>query len=464
MLTVLEILIIASIIPVIIWALLPVKQVPRVLDFMPAAGVIFLILHLFIDNEAVKIRFVPLYIFTITLFLVTLVRLFRHNPNQPKHRIPAGIGRIFALLALALCVIFPTVVLPFQSLPQPTGKYNLGTVVCDLTDNNREEAFTPESGDPRKIVVQFWYPAETDINSEYGVSNAPLAKTQDSYPVLIFSHGAFGVRNSNASACRELASHGYIVVSLDHTYHSFYTAFSDGSKVIVDTKFINDALNASSGKMDPKEEYPASHNWLNLRTADIEFVIDSLKSGDIGVAGELLSGHMDLTNIGLFGHSMGGAASAQVTRDRDEVKAAIVIDGTLLGDITGLDSNNNGIVTNKAFTKPLLQMYNGSFLNPEAKKTSYLPNINAYNNATAAAYSLCIKDSGHLNFTDLPRISPILSKMLGTGTVDPYECIKLVNGYSLAFFDKHLKGQPSELLDGSTATDKVIFDTRNRTK
>ena len=85
MLTVLEILIIAAIIPVLVWALLPVKKVPRFLDFMPAAAVIFMILHLFIDNEAVRFRFVPLYIFTIAVFLITIKRIFRHEPNQPKH-------------------------------------------------------------------------------------------------------------------------------------------------------------------------------------------------------------------------------------------------------------------------------------------------------------------------------------------------------------------------------------------
>lgn len=461
MLTILEILIIASIIPVLIWALLPVKHVPRFLDFMPLVSVVFLILHLFIDNEPVRLRLIPLYIFTIILFLVTIVRMFKHNPNQPKHRVLAGIGRIFGLLALTICILFPTVVLPFKSLPEPTGNFSVGTVVCDFTDKNRIETYSKEVGNPRKIAVQFWYPADTlgaEIDTD--ITGAPISILQKNYPVLIFSHGAFGVRRSNASTFRELASHGYIVASIDHTYHAFYTSFSDGSSAPVSMKFFNEAQKVEADSLPLEENYKITHDWLKLRTADIEFVLDTLEAGDLVAQGALLNGHMDLTKIGLFGHSLGGAASAQVAREREDVKAAIVIDGTLIGDIIGLNSDNTDIITDVSFTKPLMQMYGSLFHDIDAKATGYKPNINAFNNATDAAYALCIKDSGHLNFTDLPRISPFLSKVLGVGTVDSFKCIKIVNDYSLAFFDKHLKGQASPLLDGTTEYKEVEFEKR----
>jgi hypothetical protein len=104
-------------------------------------------------------------------------------------------------------------------------------------------------------------------------------------------------------------------------------------------------------------------------------------------------------------------------------------------------------------------MYNSTYLSPEEKQNSFGPNVNAFNNAESAAYSVCIKDSGHLNFTDLPRISPFLSGMLGIGSVDPYECIKIVNDYSLAFFNTHLKGDTSALLD-STDNSLVQFEKK----
>jgi dienelactone hydrolase len=452
MLTILEILIIAANIPVLLWALLPVKRVPRFVDFLPLTSVIFLVLHLLIDNEPARLRLFPIYIFTVTMFLITFVRIYRHNPNQPKRRVLAAINHIFSLVLLAVCVLVPTVLLPFKSLPEPTGKFNVSTVVCDFIDNNRVETLSKKAGMPRKIAVEFWYPTDR-LGPE-------ISSSQQSYPVLIFSHGAFGMRKSNASTFMELASHGYIVASIDHTYHSFYTTFSEGRGALINNKFLNEAIGAQLGDLSPEEEFELSHDWLKLRTGDINFVIDSLKSGKLDAEGELLNGHIDMTKIGLFGHSLGGAAAAQVSRERDDVTAVIVIDGTMIGDIVGLNGDNTAKINNESFSKPLMLMYGSLFEKQEAKETSYLPNINAFNNATNAAYSVCIKNSGHLNFTDLPRISPFLAKKLGIGTIDSLECIKIVNDYCLAFFDKHVKGQTSFILDSTTVNDKVIFDKK----
>lgn len=461
MLTALEILIIVASIPVLVWALLPAKRVPRFLDFMPLAAVVFLILHLFIDSEPMRLRFIPLYIFTMTLFLITIVRIFRHNPNQPKRRALAVVGRLFGLLVLTLCVWVPTQLLPFYALPEPTGNFNVGTVVSDFTDKNRVETLAKEEGKLREIAVEFWYPTDkSGSQSQYDSSGAPVSTVQQNYPVLIFSHGAFGVRRSNASTFRELASHGYIVASIDHTYHAFYTSFADGRTIPINTKFFTEAQKVATDSTLMEETFAITHDWLKVRTDDIELVMDRLKSGELGTEGSLLKGHMDLTKIGLFGHSLGGAASAQVARERQDVRAAIVMDGTLIGDITGLNSDSTETITTESFNKPLMQMYGSLFQEPVAKATSYRSNIEANNRATDTAYSLYIKGSGHLNFTDLPRISPLLSKKLGVGTIDSLECIKIVNAYSLAFFDKHLKGQPSSLLEGTAGYEAVVFDKR----
>jgi len=461
MLTVLEILTILANIPVLIWALLPAKRVPRFLDFMPLASVFFLILHLFIDNEPVRLRIIPIYIFTIIMFLITIVRIFKHNPNQPKHRILAAVGRIFGLLLLAICILIPTVVLPFHSLPEPTGTYNVGTVVSDFTDKNRIETFSTEQGQLRELAVQFWYPTDKkDSELHKDIKDATISPSQQNYPVLIFSHGAFGMRMSNASTFRELASHGYIVASIDHTYHSFYTSFANGKSIPVSIDFLNEAMQVQNNTLTEQKTFELTQDWIKLRTADINFVIDSLEAGELGESAALLNGHMDLTKIGLFGHSLGGAAAAQVCRERDNVGAAIVIDGTMIGDVTGLNSDNTDIVTKESFTKPLMLMYGSLFFEPEAKATAYLPNISAFNNSTAAVYSLCIKDSGHLNFTDLTRISPFISGVLGVGTIDSYQCLKIVNNYTLGFFDEHIKGKSSAMLDGTVSYNEVEFEKR----
>ena len=61
-------------------------------------------------------------------------------------------------------------------------------------------------------------------------------------------------------------------------------------------------------------------------------------------------------------------------------------------------------------------------------------------NATEG-HSTYFKGSGHMNFTDLPLISPFIANALGTGDVDPEECIDQVNALVLEFFDHYLKGK-----------------------
>lgn len=461
MLTFLEVLLITANIPVLIWALLPVRRVPRLLDFMPLTAVVILMLHLFIDTETLRFRLIPLYIFTLVVFFITIIRIFRHNPNQPKRRALAVVGRILGLIALSICVLIPTVILPFYPLPEPTGNFDTGTVSCDFYDEDRIEMLSGETGKHREIAVQFWYPADrTGDRPAYDVSGAALSAALRQYPVLVFSHGAFGLRLSNASTFRELASHGYIVASIDHTYHSFFTSFEDGRGVPANMEFINEAVGVSNGLVPADETFEITHEWLELRTGDVNLVLNALKTGQLDGSAAILNGHIDNTKIGLFGHSLGGAASAQVCRDRDDIGAVIVVDGTMIGDITGLNSDGSEIILNDSFKKPLMLMYNSLYLEPEGKEDSYLPNINAFSGAAGDAFSLCIKDSGHLNFTDLPRISPFLAGMLGTGTVDPYRCIEIMNSYTLAFFDKYLKGDDSTLLDAPVNYEEVVLDKR----
>jgi hypothetical protein len=69
----------------------------------------------------------------------------------------------------------------------------------------------------------------------------------------------------------------------------------------------------------------------------------------------------------------------------------------------------------------------------------------------------------HLNRTDVPLlIYPPFGRKLGLfGPIDANRVHRIVNAYTLAFFDRHLKGMPTPLLDGPAAQfPEVRFDTR----
>ncbi len=71
-----------------------------------------------------------------------------------------------------------------------------------------------------------------------------------------------------------------------------------------------------------------------------------------------------------------------------------------------------------------------------------------YNNLPGDGYYLQIPNMFHVNFTDLPYWSPIMPLVGMTGPINDQRGFDIVNAYSLAFFDKELKGLPSPLLNG----------------
>jgi pimeloyl-ACP methyl ester carboxylesterase len=141
--------------------------------------------------------------------------------------------------------------------------------------------------------------------------------------------------------------------------------------------------------------------------------------------------------IGLFGHSLGGAAAAQTGRERPDVDAVIVIDGTMIGEETGIE-NGQVILTKEDYPVPLLNLYNDSHYEDARQLGTAYNNLSASAHA-AEAYDIVIRDSGHLNFTDLPLFSPAFARMLGTGEVDSPYCIKTMNHIVLDFFNHTLK-------------------------
>lgn len=340
----------------------------------------------------------------------------KENRQSKKGKlIFSTVNRVLLLFTLVL----PSMILPQYDLINPTGEYSVGTVSYTLTDQSRKESFTEED-DNRKVTIQFWYPTEAIGQGE------TVAKGK--FPLVVFSHGAFGYRMSNYSTFQELASHGYTVCSIDHTYHSFMTKQEDGKTIIGNMEFINNAMQAQNGVLDADVIYALEQEWMDLRTADMEFVLGYIKDKAKNDASNAVFQTIDIEKIGVLGHSLGGATAAQIGRDDDEVDAVIVIDGTMIGEIT----------TNIPYPKPILNIYNDNHYNEALQLQDSYPNIAATKNALDS-YEVVIKNSGHVNFTDLPMVSPFLSNLLGTGDVDARYCIETTNEVILQFFDYNLK-------------------------
>jgi dienelactone hydrolase len=449
---------------VLLWPLLPVRQKPRWLDFLPAVALVLCVLEFFLDQ--VNFRMVPAYVLTVLVFLFTFGRLRRPSNEQPKHRIVAMAASLLGLLGLGISAALPLWIISFDPLPEPTGPYKVGTVTYAWVDPSRPETYTVDPNDHRELPVQIWYPVDgTTRTSGSENAGAPVSAAQATYPLVIFSPGALGPRMSNLSTYQELASHGYIVAAIDHTYQSAYTSFPDGRVIPFSPIFMQEMQAHGQATLgNPVEDDRILQGWIGIHVADLSFVVDQLESVNQGGPQGPLTGKMDLGRIGLIGHSLGGISVVEFCRQDARCRAAVNLDGPLIGDRLSVTSDWQQTLTETPFPRPLMQMYSGVLYNdPRYSDTIYAPNRAAYERATEPAYGLVFEGAGHANFTDLPLISHLLANVLGVGPINPSRCIRIVNTYTLAFFDGYLKGQDTPLLDGpSSDYPEVIFTSRNQ--
>ncbi len=358
-------------------------------------------------------RWTGLFILLGISSILSVIALIKKREKEYKTK-RVILSCINGILLIAFAVI-PGIIFPQSKPVEVTGSYKVKTESYTFIDESRIEIFSDDN-ENRKISVQFWYPDE-----------------DGKYPLVVFSHGSFGYRMSNYSTFENLASNGYVVCSIDHTYHSFFSEHNDGSFTLVNTEFLNDVTNIENGLYDEKKTYDLTKEWLSLRTKDMAFVLDEILDNTKNVYSLI-----DKDKIGLFGHSLGGAAAAVLGRERDDIDSVIVIDGTMIGE--RLNFNEGSIDLNdEAYPLPLLNLYNQEHYNEAQLLKMDYENYHASANAKEA-YDVLIRNSGHLNFTDLPLFSPLLAKMLGTGNVDKEYCIETMNEIVLEFFNYTLKG------------------------
>ncbi len=370
------------------------------------------------------------------LFLVILliqlvvagIQIYRH---KEKSFTPAkSIGIFLGNSILYICCLFPAVMFPQYTEPKVTGNHVVETKEFTWVDESRVETFT-DTGEHRAVTVKIWYPAD-----------------EGKYPLVLFSHGAFGVIDSNTSTFTELASNGYVVASIGHPYHSMFVKDTSGKITTADPKFIQ-SVYADNGTSDPEGEervYHRSQEWMELRTADANFVLDQILSGAANAAEQPFS-DIDTDKIGMFGHSMGGATAVNMGRQRDDIDAVIDLEGTMFGEYTGFE-NGTETFCEEPYTVPILDV-NSRMIDDQIQKygAAY---VNVYMGEHADDYHYAVvEDAGHLNFTDLPLVSPILAHMIGAGDVDARTCIEHVNELVLNFFNYYLKGQTDAVI-GST--------------
>lgn len=363
----------------------------------------------------------------------------RSGATKEKTKAKTIVSTIINIIFIGFSLV-PAFIFTGYSGLKTNGQYEVKETQAILIDNSRIEIHEND-GSNREIPVHFYYPDGDAVNC----------------PLIVFAHGSFGYYQSNSSLYEELASNGYVVASIDHPYYAFFTKDTVGKTIIVDMEFMQTAIDIQNRSDFTEADYNIECEWMSLRTADENFVLDTIKtakdSGLLGTAWYTESENVktevlkilkitDTEKIGLMGHSIGGATAVQLGRERDDITAVVDIDGSMLGEHT---SYNGGKLSYNPdpYPIPILALDNeshwNSYVNGLDEETEY---VNKYllDNAIDGREAH-FDGTEHMDFTDLPLLSPALAKMLGKGSADSSEFIPKMNDIILNYFNYYLKGE-----------------------
>ncbi len=431
---------------------------------------VFLFGHLLLEGYRFHLLFCT--IFTGIMFTRCVLQKKFAKPSKRR------ISRFFVFTSLIVTAV-AVFVFPVFELPTPTGAYDVGTEVFHFVDVDREEIFTDTIDDKRALMVQVWYPAEAmsgrsvpfmederlinAMASGYGLpgfsfnhlkyvssnaySEVEISKTQSVYPLIIMNHGFGSSKSLHTSQAENLASHGYIVASIDHTYNTFGTIFPDG------TLTTNNSSALFSRDNDYETEKDNRDLVGNVLTEDVAFVLDQFEAINSGHILSKFSGKVDMTNVGTIGHSIGGATAYDAAFD-ERVTAGVNLDGGLyrinankglnkpflfMLSESGFESLNRVMTGDDYSDEELDKMGNSREWNDAVIKDKKIEIEHMKHSALSGGEIVYIEGSEHLNFSDVQHFSPIFKVVGATGEIKVERADLVVNAYVLAFFDRHLR-------------------------
>lgn len=334
-------------------------------------------------------------------------------------RILIRVGIVLLIFAALVTVGYFSLFPPYEPLT-PTGSYSWTSEIREY-DTGLPETYVSD-GSTRKLSVLYYYPTDRE----------PI-----SCPLVVFSHGAMGFKTSNESLYRELASHGYVVASIDHTYQCLSTKI-DGKTIRIDGGFMKQ-LQTENAKADPANSYAFYQQWMDVRMGDISFVIDMLTASSI--SSDDFVRLIDPARVGVMGHSLGGSAALGIDRVRDDVKAVVALESPFMYDVTGVE---DGAFTwdDAPYPIPMLNIYTDSSYSKLETLPQYKQNANYLDSDREDVKNVYLPGCGHFSITDLALSSPILTRVLNgiPGDANRVDTLRTISAECLSFLDTWVKG------------------------
>jgi dienelactone hydrolase len=362
---------------------------------------------------------------------------------------------IFLFFACFIVVIFllPYGLISANPFPTPSGQWKVGT--SDFIWN-----LPSHSG----IIAKIWYPSNTKQNSyspyidcldrtlsvmTTGLSplsklilnrlylgriqapseiNTALAQSQDGFPVILFSPGFGGVNFLNTFYALEFASHGFIVIGINHPGWSSGSLLVDGSQVAFNQVDFNDVDRADM----------LFAKIIEQKANNLSAVLDELLNLN-ATTDSWLYQKINPTKIFAAGHSSGGSASFLACGSDSRIAKSANLDGFLYMDQIDIAS------TGKEFLLILSNRDKYKYASQENKPQNSFDVVMAKDKiridqfaSHANAHKHLLHLASHFNFVDLPLIlNPIFSKRIGLfGEEDGLDLLLKTSATMIAFFNE----------------------------
>ncbi len=423
--------------------------------WLPFAALIIIVIHLIV--EGYRWQMIPIY--ALTVFLV--IQSF--SDVKP-------LASYVALGLLAISAALP-ILLPVPRIADPSGPYDVGIRMYELVDESRREIYS-DKDETRRFMIQIWYPSEADSSSQRApwVANANIyapaissyihlpsffldhlalvklpafsetqaSSSSDPYPVVLFSHGWNGFNAQSTGQALELASHGYVVVGVQHTYGAVVTVFPNGD-------VAKNNPSALPPDDTPIEEYEnTAQKLVNQWAGDLGYALDYLKLQNEDTASPFYQ-KLDLDAVGVYGHSTGSGAAIQFCGTDTRCVALLGMDPFM--------RPVSSAVLNDGVTQPSFFMFSQSWADATDSRNNEL--FNRFRPKVKNSYGvIAIAGTAHYDFSDLPLLTPLAPQLGLKGPINGKLVTTIVNDYLLSFFNSTLRGKATDLFD--TTTNKYV--------
>jgi dienelactone hydrolase len=388
----------------------------------------------------------------------------------------------------------PTQHATVELLP-PTGPFPLGRTSYHWVDASRQPPGA-EHGTKSEVMVHIWYPATPSTNSmaaayipgfstiQAAIGEAKLkreaggyydalraarthvaadadVRLDAGYPVILLTHGLRFNALGYSMLGEDLASHGYVVVGIDHPSTAFAVLFPDNRV----TRFSEELW---TQPRTSEETLAFEQRNVNHCAADLTFVLNQLTRLNLGALASPFKGRLDLSRVGVLGHSFGGRVAARACQLDMRLKAGLLLDS--FGRKLTVDKNPD----RSTIEQPMMIQYArrvpaGGI--PRLLALLQTPGLDLEGELRRVRKEFCESVKGvsyevvldtpgiiHESFSDMPLLE---SGQTEDSKRNRCKAMEYARSYTRAFFDRHVRSLPAPLLDHAPDNPREVELTRH---